>query len=535
MSVAELHHFLSPILEDVSYAQVVRRLGQAPGKSAPVGSLRTKVDGSDDCYAVFLAFHDAKSTEVFVSQTRGRRFAELDPRAARVSYLASAKAVELLPEESGVEGKTDAVETGRKQGVWHFPPRGGSAIYKCPVCLDPIISGDANSTSEMGSTDTKVTSNATSAAEDGAIPPAAPPLTSATSTSSAIRTTAGITAVCLHHFHFDCLAKWAEASCPVCRSSTHPSPPLSCDVCRRPNDLWLCVICGCVCCSQHNKEHFAATSHTYALRIGASVGPDQQVYDHASQTYVERLVQTVTGKTVALGPGIGGVEAGADGRGVSQASSGIARATSPTLGLSAEERATSIKLEQISEEFNHLLAIQLASQRKDFEGTLRCARTASARRARDTAAELAELRRDNAAAKREADASRKKLAEAKAQRKTLELSLADLATKKERMQTLNRALITQQKALRAKHVRQERELDEKHARRIAERKGTIRDLQDQIRDLKGFLTSRTSIQAAKRQGATVVATTVEPVSQRERKKARSRSRGKRKGRQKGRR
>lgn len=87
-----------------------------------------------------------------------------------------------------------------------------------------------------------------------------------------------ITIMCNHTFHCQCLSKWADSTCPVCRYShrivatEQPGAVLTdheCFECRTHCNLWICLICGHVGCGRyqdaHAQKHFEQTRHLYAM------------------------------------------------------------------------------------------------------------------------------------------------------------------------------------------------------------------------------------------------------------------------------
>ncbi|KAF6019938.1 hypothetical protein EB796_021758 [Bugula neritina] len=101
-----------------------------------------------------------------------------------------------------------------------------------------------------------------------------------------------LTILCNHAFHGNCLKKWGDTSCPVCRYSQTPeeSGENSCFECDSTESLWICLICGHVGCGRyvegHAYRHFAKTNHTYSMQLSTG-----RVWDYVGDNYVHRLIQ----------------------------------------------------------------------------------------------------------------------------------------------------------------------------------------------------------------------------------------------------
>ncbi|MGH0174518.1 UNVERIFIED_CONTAM: hypothetical protein FKN15_008362 [Acipenser sinensis] len=109
-----------------------------------------------------------------------------------------------------------------------------------------------------------------------------------------------LTTLCNHSFHSQCLQRWEDATCPVCRYCQTPEPveENKCFECGVQENLWICLICGHIGCgryvSRHAYKHFEETQHTYAMQL-----TNHRVWDYAGDNYVHRLVASKTdGKIV---------------------------------------------------------------------------------------------------------------------------------------------------------------------------------------------------------------------------------------------
>ncbi|KAH9638770.1 hypothetical protein HF086_002010 [Spodoptera exigua] len=126
---------------------------------------------------------------------------------------------------------------------------------------------------------------------------------------------AGVLSVqCAHAFHAECLVRWRDARCPVCRCAQTPEP----------RGQAVCFQCERAALA---AKHFLASNHTYALQLGSN-----RVWDYAVQNKAD-------GKLVA-----------AEG------------------GFTSEDSACGgEKLDSAQLEFTYILTQQLDSQRMFYE------------------------------------------------------------------------------------------------------------------------------------------------------------------------
>jgi BRCA1-associated protein len=77
--------------------------------------------------------------------------------------------------------------------------------------------------------------------------------------------------VCNHCFHNECLQKWGDSSCPVCRYCINRPQTSCCEICTATADLWICLICGHIGCGRykdaHARTHYEMTHHCYSLEV----------------------------------------------------------------------------------------------------------------------------------------------------------------------------------------------------------------------------------------------------------------------------
>jgi len=85
-----------------------------------------------------------------------------------------------------------------------------------------------------------------------------------------------VTTLCNHSFHCECLSRWEDDTCPVCRyclggEEGEEAATAACEVCGVHDNLWMCLLCGHVGCGryshEHALEHFRNSGHTYSIEL----------------------------------------------------------------------------------------------------------------------------------------------------------------------------------------------------------------------------------------------------------------------------
>ncbi|CAG8740333.1 11047_t:CDS:2, partial [Dentiscutata heterogama] len=174
-----------------------------------------------------------------------------------------------------------------------------------------------------------------------------------------------LTILCQHTFHCNCLSKWGDSSCPVCRYSQKSNvidPSLGqneCGVCGVTESLWICLICGNIGCGRYQEAHaychYKETSHLYALELET-----QRVWDYAGDGYVHRLIQNKSdGKLVELPspdgpPQMQQSRAEIDQKKLESVTLQLSKLTSQIQKLEDEKKAIEKKMEKFTEKSNKL-------------------------------------------------------------------------------------------------------------------------------------------------------------------------------------
>lgn len=270
-----------------------------------------------------------------------------------------------------------------------------------------------------------------------------------------------VTIVCDHTFHCECLRRWSDSSCPVCRHVADDSnSATSCEVCGTTDSLWICLVCGHVGCGRYSGcgssvHHNESTGHNFAMELAT-----QRVWDYTGDNYVHRLIQNkVDGKLVEL----------PDSRqsgGTSAMDGGGGQLDSASLEL--KQRGQEEQYEAIVQEYSLLLTGQLEVQRKHYDERLGELDRNHKRHLFELEQELSEreaaLRRQHEVVEREAKASARRMQTVEKKEKEREFN-----------RQLNEQLMRNQAELRQKLAASEkRELEQ--AARAAEMEEQLRDM-----------------------------------------------------------
>lgn len=315
----ESHTTLS-ILAVPSYLTFYDLIGfLGPNGRDNVSHIRMVRTAQPNRYMVLLRFRTPESAKEFYDEYNGKLFNSMEAETCQVIYVnkiefrnstrAKHKKVrEIQPEKHKVrDGLTlaERLRTQNAQSLALSPAQASSSSKpsQIPYLLDDPFTLDAISDEdeELG---------ASGLQGNPAVKPAPPPTPMLSELPTCpvclermdATVTGLLTIPCLHTFHCQCLSKWKDGSCPVCRYSQREAEkqPGQCAVCDSRDNLWICLICGNIGCGRYDNahafDHYQVTGHCYAMDMST-----QRVWDYASDSYVHRLLQNqIDGKLVEL-------------------------------------------------------------------------------------------------------------------------------------------------------------------------------------------------------------------------------------------
>ncbi|XP_078193459.1 BRCA1-associated protein isoform X5 [Callithrix jacchus] len=268
-----------------------------------------------------------------------------------------------------------------------------------------------------------------------------------------------LTTLCNHSFHSQCLQRWDDTTCPVCRYCQTPEPveENKCFECGVQENLWICLICGHIGCgryvSRHAYKHFEETQHTYAMQL-----TNHRVWDYAGDNYVHRLVASKT-----------------DGKIVQYECEG---------DTCQEEKIDALQLE-----YSYLLTSQLESQRIYWENKI-------VRIEKDTAEEINNMKTKFKETIEKCDNLEHKLNDLLKEKQSVERKCTQLNTKVAKLTSELREEQEMNKCLRANQVLLQNKLkeEEKLLKETCDQKDLqITEIQEQLRDVMFYLETQQKI------------------------------------------
>ncbi|XP_078523568.1 BRCA1-associated protein [Lissotriton helveticus] len=268
-----------------------------------------------------------------------------------------------------------------------------------------------------------------------------------------------LTTLCNHSFHSQCLQRWEDTTCPVCRYCQTPEPveENKCFECGVQENLWICLICGHIGCgryvSRHAYKHFEETQHTYAMQL-----TNHRVWDYAGDNYVHRLVASKT-----------------DGKIVQYECEG--------------ETCQEEKIDSLQLEYSYLLTSQLESQRIYWENKI-------VRIEKDTAEEINNMKTKFKETIEKCDSMEQKLNNLVKEKQAVERKCTQLNSKISKLSTELKEEQEMNKCLRANQTVLQNKLKEEESERkeMSEQKDMqITEMQEQLRDVMFYLETQQKI------------------------------------------
>lgn len=215
----------------------------SPESMPRVERIRLLRDAAPNRYMALIKFDGPTSAASFIKAKNGSAFSPLEPERCHIVLVSSVEITTRAPILEPLFDESDFLEDGSSS----LELSSFIEVPTCPVCLERI---------------------------DG--------------TATGI-----VTVICRHRFHCQCLARWGDSSCPICRFALQPAPPTTCSACGSADDVWLCLICGHAGCGRyragHAYSHYADTGHNFALELES-----HRVWDYVGDKYTGRSCKVAT-------------------------------------------------------------------------------------------------------------------------------------------------------------------------------------------------------------------------------------------------
>lgn len=164
--------------------------------------------------------------------------------------------------------------------------------YECPefcaVCLEKVIC--LSGTVTLGNADSLTSKNPASLISKRSSSPSLTPKllpsipVNSITDDSMLDLGVSINILCGHAFHSDCLLRWGDVTCPVCRHHQYPNKTSSCcDICGVTDHIRLCLVCGFLgCTGEMSPGHRQGTY----LPLGKSLTKIYEKYFIPSFVYI---------------------------------------------------------------------------------------------------------------------------------------------------------------------------------------------------------------------------------------------------------
>ncbi|THU69726.1 hypothetical protein C4D60_Mb08t17430 [Musa balbisiana] len=234
----------------------------------------------------------------------------------------------------------------------------------------------------------------------------------------------------------------------------HSEKP-TCSICGTPQNLWICVICGFVGCGRYKEghaiRHWKDAQHCYSLDLET-----QRVWDYVGDRYVHRLNQSRSDDKLA--------KLKSNSRYVSE--NCINCECSDDLGSSGA--ILNSKVDVIVDEYNHLLAGQLESQRQYYETLLQKEKENREKYISDAVEKAVSLKLQD-----------------------IQLKIGNVTREKKALADINENLMKNQNIWHEKI----KEVEERERTTLKIKDDKIRDLEDEIRDFMVFIEAQKTLNA----------------------------------------
>lgn len=346
-------------------------------------------------YMVLLRFRTPNSAKRFYEEYNGKLFNSMEAETCQVIYInkiefqnVGQSSYKRLHEKQFIKAANSTYQTlAEKLKMKSSSPGATSSSQtlttnepcQIPYLLDDPFTLDAVDKEEDIKTQKVGVNNIRSNPAAKPAPPPTPMLSELPTCPVCLErmdatATGLLTIPCLHTFHCQCLSKWKDGSCPVCRYSQREAEkqPGQCAVCQSQDNLWICLVCGHIGCGRYDNahafDHYEVTGHCYAMDIGT-----QRVWDYASDSYVHRLLQNqVDGKLVELpNSPPSNAQRGPFSQGARDSDSLAAYDVANAAMKAADDSEK--KLSDMSVQLTQMLSSQLESQRDYYESLITAA------------------------------------------------------------------------------------------------------------------------------------------------------------------
>lgn len=198
-------------------------------------------DAAPNRYMAIIKFATPEMALNFSQERDGQAFTAQDPEVCHVVRVASVEFTTRAPVLEPLFDENEFIDEDRNYSYSSLESPNVIEIPTCPVCLERL---DSTATGVM-------------------------------------------IGICNHKYHCQCLSRWGDNSCPVCRYALQGGKGggrTVCSACDCHEDIWLCLICGVAGCGRYNSghahDHYSLTGHCFALELDS-----HRVWDYVGDKY----------------------------------------------------------------------------------------------------------------------------------------------------------------------------------------------------------------------------------------------------------